>query len=339
MARFYPPIQFLFVQMLCLPLMAQRSQHALEQWHWYPATEKSVFYNTGQQYGFTKVQQQQMYAGMAAVVELIHQTPCINPPAGFEAGVSATICENGCTRGKHMTGLSHILFRALFTTGNGLVERDVEGPSIKVHFNDISRLLTRLPAGAEPYYVERDVIDSFQGFPVYAGGNFVAITKRKQPLFVPVTKEKVLQLEIERQEKELEKNKATFKKTNLEWEPLLRNMPAKDSVAKRDILNNMAAQKTFVEKFEKELLGLKQQLYSLSAAEKKAPALDYYGEKRLVIPNPDFFDPSLPAHAIQLVIIDFNESTLQQNVNSVYRQLFQKIKKSINLKKIWETLQ
>lgn len=338
MARFYPLLTLF--QLLCLSLPAQQRQHAVQQSHWYPATEKSVFYNTGELYGFTKIQQQKMYAGMAAIVELIHQTQGVNPPAGFEAGVSATICENGCTGGQNMTGLSSILFRALFTgVSSSRIERDVEGPSIKVHFNDISRLLTRLPAGAEPYYVEREIVGSIQGFPVYAGGNFVAITKRKQPLFVPVTKEKVLQLEIERQEKELGKNKAAFRKTNLEWEPLLRNMPAKDSITKKEIVNNIAAQKNFVEKFEKELAALKKQLATMPAAEKKATALDYYGEKRLVIPNPDFFDPALPAHAIQLVIIDFNESTLQERGNSVYRQLFQKIKNNINLQKIWAALQ
>lgn len=73
--------------------IAQSRQHALNKWEWYPATEKSVFYRTGEWYGFAKPQQQKMYANMAKIIELIHQTPRINPPKGFEAGVYAAICE------------------------------------------------------------------------------------------------------------------------------------------------------------------------------------------------------------------------------------------------------
>lgn len=318
---------------------AQTRKLALHKWYWHPANEKTVRYQKGEWNGFTKPQQQKMYDNMAKIIELIHQTPCINPPKGFEVGVWANICENGCIKGKIMSGSSGILFRGFFTTNNdSAIERHAEGPSIRIHFNDITRLLSRLPAGAEAYYEEPAVIGSLRGFPVYAVTNFVAITKRKEPLFTPVTKEELLKIEISDKEKNLEKIKADFKKTNNEWEPLLLNMPAKDSALKKEILKNIADQKPLVEKFEKELAASKAKLANLSASERKEPALNYYGEKKLVLPNKNFFDPSLPAHAIQLVVIDFNESVLNEQPNA-YTDLFKQVKETVNMDKILSVLE
>jgi hypothetical protein len=320
--------------------MAQSRQQALHKWYWFPATEKTVFYRTGEWYGFAKPQQQKMYANMARILELIHQTPCINPPKGFEAGISATICENGCTRGKIMSGYSGIVFRAFYTQNNSTtIERDAEGPSFRVYFNDITRLLSRLPAGSEPYYEERDIIDSIQGFPVYAGENHVVITKRKARLFTPISREQLLQIEINEKEKNLKKMKEAFKQSNAEWNVLISKMPAKDSLQKKELLKNIADQKPYIEKFEKELAAHKTTLAALAATERKQPALNYYQEKRLVVPNPNFFNPALPAHAIQLVVIDFNNHTLGYPAGHVYGDLFRQIKKTLDLKKILAVLE
>jgi hypothetical protein len=320
--------------------MAQSRQQALHKWYWFPATEKTVFYTTGEWYGFAKPQQQKMYASMARIMELIHQTPCINPPKGFSAAIAATICENGCTKGKNMIGYSSIVFHALYTQNNSAaIERDAEGPSFRVHFNEITRVVSRLPAGADDYYEEPYVIDSIQGFPVYAGGNFVVITKRKAPLFTPITRERLLQIEINEKEKNLKKMKETFKQSNAEWNAFIGKMPAKDSLQKKELLKNMADQKPYVEKFEKELAVHKAKLAALSAAERKQPALNFYQEKRLVVPNPDFFNPALPAHAIQLVVIDFNDHTLGYPPGHVYGDLFRQLKKTLDLKKILAVLE
>jgi hypothetical protein len=213
----------------------------------------------------------------------------------------------------------------------------VEGPAMRVYFNDITRLLTRLPAGAEPYYEEREVIDSLRGFPLYAAGNFVVITKRKGPLFTPVTKEQLLQIEISDAAKRLEKAKADFRKANSEWEPLLRNMPVKDSLLKKELLKNIADQKPYIEKFENDLRTLKNKLAALSVSEKKEPAYNHYQEHRLVVPNNNFFNPSLPAHAIQLVVIDFNTNVLAEAGS--YGNMFRMIKETLDLEKIQAVLE
>jgi hypothetical protein len=57
----------------------------------------------------------------------------------------------------------------------------------------------------------------------------------------------------------------------------------------------------------------------------------------LVVPNKNFFDPSLPAHAIQLVVIDFNQNVLA-DIGS-YGDMFRMIKETLDLKKILAVLE
>ncbi len=136
-----------------------------------------------------------MLGNMAKVIEQIHQTPVLNPPKGFSAGAYASLCEYGCEVKKQITGESGIIFLEFYRTGNNpQVKVEEEGPSLKLFFNNIDIIVSNNGLNKDDYFEEPDVTDHIQGFPVY--GNLVAITKNKEPLFVPLTKERYLLLAI-----------------------------------------------------------------------------------------------------------------------------------------------
>lgn len=348
---------------------AQDRQPAPEKWAWHPATEKTIFYTTGEWYGFSKTQQKLMYAGMAKVVEIFHQLPSLNPARGFDIGIFASICADGCGHPKIMSGNAGINAHLFFTRGTGTkIERDAEGPSINIFFNDIYRLFGNAPAIRGKFYEEPMIIDTFRGCTVYTGG-LVVITKRKEPLFSAVTKELYLQSEITRKKKELEDIKKKFAggslyqqwlknkdantkafleglsylaktdpaKAKAEKEKFLKSMEQQDSTMKAGEKETVKGQQQMINKWETDIKNEESGLNAMSQSERKATAYTADG-KRYVVPNPGFFNTAAPANALQLLIVNFNENVQQALGDNTYGKLFREIKKTLDIEKLKSVL-
>jgi hypothetical protein len=349
-------------------VIAQPANIDLSKNYWFPASK--VSYSTGKYYGYSQPQIQQMYRNMAEVLEVLHQTPILNPPRGYEAGIWATVCEDGCNVNGIMSGQSGVIFRMFHTKeSNPAFLRDVEGPSMKFFFNDIRRLLTRQPLVPGAFYEEVKPVSELRGYPVYPGGLLV-LTKKKLPLFKYVSREENLKKMISEGEKDLKEIRESFSKgTHYEHymanreenkkailaglEYLAKSDPAKAASEKKKYLENLRKQdsamladkdkeiadrKKFLQTREAALQKLKDELMGLNEAEKASPAVGSNGY-RLVVPNPDYFDKTLPSSSIQLIVIDLNERVQWKNsITMAYAPLFKTIIETMDLSKMTSLL-
>lgn len=253
-------------------VMARQHELAAEKGDWRPAPTQNINFNKAGYWGFPKQLQLDMRANMAKVMEVIHQTPMLYPPKGYSVGTYAVLCEYGCEGKKVIAGESGAIFLEYSRVSSSApVKTDQEGPSLNVHFNHIGRLLSNKGVDPEAVFDEPEIDGYTQGFPIY--GKFVVITKRKEPLFIPITREHKLKLDI-----------AEAK----EWERA-------DQLAK----------------LEKELAAL--------TPEQKKETVIGYNKRTLVRVNPNFYDPKLPASAVQLVLIDLYK---YQKGTRLYDQTF-----------------
>lgn len=352
---------------LALPFTsgAQERQPVTEKWAWRPATGNTVFYTRGESYGFSKAQQKLMYAEIARVIEIFHQVPALNPPKGYDIGIFTSICTDGCGHPKIMSGNAGINAHLYFTGDKGkTMERDAEGPSINIFFNDSYRLFGNAPANRDKFYKEPMIIDSLRGYPVYEGG-LVVISKSKIAIFAAVTKEMFLLSEIKRKKVELEDMKKKFAggsmyrqwlknkeantkafleglsylaktdpaKAKAEKEKFLKSLQQQDSTLKAAEAETLKDQQQMVNKWEADIKKDETRLNSMSGSERKSAAYTEDG-RRYVIPNPAFFNSAAPSHAIQLLIINFNEKVQLSLKDDTYGQLFRAIKKTLDLDRL-----
>jgi hypothetical protein len=350
---------------------AQERIPALDKGTWYPAPAKGISFQRAGYFGFTQQQQLQMRANMARVIEQIHQTPVLNPPRGFSAGAYASLCEYGCEDKKVMTGESGVIFLEYYRSGNNPQAKvDEEGPSLKVYFNSIATIVSNNGLDKDDYFEEPIVTDHIQGFPVYR--NLVAITKNKEPLFVPLTKERYLQLAIAAGKKQVEELKKTAAngspyqqwlktrdagmkgflegldmlaksepaKAKAAREKYLKEMQRTDSMYKADEAKFLRDQQAMIDKPEAEVRSNQRQLDAYTAEEKGQPMLSRNGRPYMQC-NPAFFNKSLPPYAVQLILIDLYK---YQQGNTVilskrHVQLMKDILGTIDLAKLQATLQ
>lgn len=353
--------------------IAQERVPALDKAAWFPAPAKDLSFQRAGYWGFSQQQQLQMRANMARVMEQIHQTPVLNPPRGFSAGTYASLCEDGCS-GKLIAGESGVIFLEYYRKGNNpKVLVDEEGPSIKVYFNNIGKIVDLIGTDENAYFEEPYITDTVQGFPVYRN-SLVAITKSKEPLFVPLSQERYLLIEIEREKKLVEdlkktaaqgspyqqwiKNKeANIKammegldmlaktdpaKAKAEREKFLRGMQQQDSIAKADEAKFLRDQQGMIDKATTAVKEKQQQLASYTAEQKIMPMLAYSGRPYMQC-NPAFFNTKLAPYAIQLILVDLFKYHSGNGVVSTLskrdKQLFQEIRDTIDLRKLLAVLQ
>jgi hypothetical protein len=142
-----------------------------------------------------------------------------------------------------------------------------------------------------------------QGFPYYEPG-IVVITKNLRPIFLPVARERALHFMIAKNRKDGE-----------EMATQAKALPGKSGERQAKVAERFRA---CVDNMEKELA-------TLSPAELAAPAYLARGRipghdalcdpfsssadpdaRRIIAENPDFYDKSLPASAIQVVFVNLN---------------------------------
>lgn len=309
--------------------------------------------------GFSAAQLKTMNDNMAAFMELMHKTPCLNPPRGFEVGTYAGICSDGsCHKSKVMAGTAGYIIREWTTTkDNPVPERAVEGPSINVYFNDITSVLMR-GVFDRTGFAEPEIRKTIAGCPVLEGG-FVVITKSKKPLFKYVSNETVLLAYIKDEETAIDNAVKTFTKGSA-YQQWLRDKPATLKAVKEglDILaqtnpadakakwekiqadyakmeeemkqreaGELAENKKFVASLEARLQNYKKKLADMLPEERKAPARHSNG-KKLVQANPDFFDTTRKATDLQLVIIDLFRYELDERLP---HQLIREIRETLDI--------
>jgi hypothetical protein len=309
--------------------------------------------------GFSAAQIKVFNDNMAAFMELMHKTPCINPPKGFEVGTYGGICLDGsCHQSKVLAGSAGYIIREWTTTkDNPVPERAAEGPSINVLFND-SRSMLKRGVYDRTGFAEPLVVKTIAGCPVLEGG-FVVITKIKKPLFKYISNETVLLAYIKDEEDAIENAKKNFSKGSA-YQQWLRDKPATMKAVKEgmDILaktnpadakakwekiqadyakmeeemkqreaGELAENKKFIAAFETRLLDYKKKLANMPPEERKAPARHANG-KKLVEPNPDFFDITRKSTDLQLVIIDLFRYDLDERLP---HQLIREIRETLDI--------
>lgn len=353
----------IIVVLCCSNSIAQGHPLDSSKAYWFPATPKTVYFNTGLANGFPKTQQQLMYANMAAVMEIVHQQPVLNPPRGFSVAVGATICAEGCAHSGVISAQSGLLCHAWRRKGTK-TERDAEGPGMNFFFNDIYRIFGHHTANERTFYPTPTLMDPFKGFPVY--NNKVVLTKINKPLFVPVTNERWFQETILQKKEALdgvqkEYNKGSMyqqwlkdkdantnafldglkylaqtdpAKAKREKEKFLKDLKVQDSTMKANEQASHGGLLKMITQYKTEIAALETKFNAMNATERKAPSPE---AKNMVVPNPDFFNKKLASSDLQLIVIDYNEGTMSQ-VKDVYGPLFAAIKETMDLKKIFSRL-
>lgn len=310
-------------------------------------------------YGFNTTQVTALRQNMHSFMELIHKTPCINPPVGYEVKVFASVCDDGsCNERKVLTGFSGILIREWFTTKDKPTpEIAAEGPSIKLWFNDINALLKRGSYDADGF-IEPKVEDEIAGCSVFEGG-YLVLTKNKKPLFSNVTREAVLKRQIKEEEAQVVSVKASNAKgsayqywlknepgilkairegldyyaqgdpagAKVKWEKAKADSEKRGQELKANEAKELEDNRKYLKSFEDRLQKFKNELQAMSPAERNTPASDTKGRK-IVVPNPDFWDPARKASDLQLVVIDLFHYKLK---NWLAHDLIREIRKTLDV--------
>lgn len=311
-------------------------------------------------HGFTAAQVNTMRLNMHNFTELIHKTPCLNPPRGYEVGVYVSVCGNGtCYHQKPMAGEAGLIIREYYTTrSRPEPQRVAEGPSIKVWFNDLRHGLDRHNRDKLGYQ-EPEVIDHIAGCPVLKGG-YVVVTKNKKPLYRYVTKEEVLKIHIKDAEDDVKRMteihskgsayqqwlkdkdatlkaikegldvlaktdpagaKAKWEKTKADFEKMGQDLKSQEA-------GQMQENKKAVGSFEKRLQDFRDKLAAMSPEERKQPYLNGNNNK-VVQPNPEFWDPARKPTDIQLVIVDL--FFYHEKEEGLAHDLIREIRRTLNV--------
>ncbi|WP_276483661.1 hypothetical protein [Paraflavitalea pollutisoli] len=362
----------LFAVITSAPAGAQRI-HATDKTAWNPAPTKGYSLQRAAYFGFTPPQQALMRANMAKVMEQLHQTPVLHPPRGYAANLYATLCEYDCEGSKLLTGESTIVFLQYTRKPNStVVERAPEGPSLHVWFNSISRIVSNIGLEKDAFFEEPYVTDTRQGFSVY--GPFVAITRGAEPLFVPITREQYLKAEIKQAKERVEgirktaaegspyqqwlKTKEEAIKGALEgfaWaakidpakakadkEKFLKGMQQQESMYKASEAGYLKEQQGMIDKATNEWNHLQEELASLTPTQKAAPVTGP-GGRTYVQANPRYFNTSLPASSVQLLVIDLYKygqgHHLYNTFSDADKYLFSTLQETVDLKALQALLQ
>lgn len=211
-----------------------------------------------------------------------------------------------------------------YSRRDGGVDVSGEGPTIMIYLNGPIGLGDRFPIvealdDADPaeagVYLEPEKKGEVQGFPIYNG--LIVMTRSQKPLWVPVSRERVLRAMIrEAEQSEAEEQKVIAKappqqrERMLQYRSEMREGLARKGPARLWVLPGERARML---KEELESLGAKgdEDAYvnrqeCLVPERKTASCLveaGTTGATRLVIPNPDFYDRTLPKSAIQRIAI------------------------------------
>jgi hypothetical protein len=111
------------------------------------------------------------------------------------------------------------------------------------------------------------------------------------------------------------------------WEKIQADYAKMEEEMKQREAGELAENKKFIAAFETRLLDYKKKLANMPPEERKAPARHANG-KKLVEPNPDFFDITRKSTDLQLVIIDLFRYDLDERLP---HQLIREIRETLDI--------
>jgi hypothetical protein len=177
----------------------------------------------------TKPAQQQLLDKMHRLRDMLLATPALSSLRGYDWETFSNLKNDHRASFPVVGRVTYIPFP--YREIRGKVESSLEGPPFVIHLNDPEAILSG------GYNVDRDagftvapkIIGDLDGWPVYEG-QFVAITKDRRPLFVPVTEGRYLEVIVGNARRDLAEMKKRFAGT-----------PEDPSVNQRDIESRLAA--------------------------------------------------------------------------------------------------
>ncbi|MFL6549247.1 MAG: hypothetical protein ACJ8OJ_11170 [Povalibacter sp.] len=259
----------------------------------------------------TAASQQALIVKLNQIRGALRATPALANLRGYDWETYASI-KTGTDAASPVVGVvGYIAFAYFKNPKTGALEPSVEGPGLKIHLNDPEVLL---PDGL--YNVDQDArfalepkqIGEIDGFPVYEG-QFVVMSKRGQPLFVPISQETYLNRLIATarkdvadinkqfrsvpedprvQQGEIDSRLAAIKQSRADneqrWAQMSRwpdrvvaeraKYDAKERqwIAEVDDLRTSTPRQRFTRKFDQRLASLEQELAALTAEQKASNA-------------------------------------------------------------------
>jgi hypothetical protein len=302
-------------------------------------------------------EQERLLQKIAVIRDELRRTPALNELRGYDWQFYASI-KNGASLDGPVVGALGYVLHAYVERRDGKVEPSLEGPPLKIHLNDPQQMLLNAlhDVDAEARFAsEPRQTGELDGFPVY-NDEFVFISKRGEPPFVPVSQERYLTRRIAVSKAELKEMAARFKQSpedplanQREIEEGLAAIKAaraeaetrwaamgkwpdrvkaererfdareRKQLAEIEALRTSTPRQRFLRPFEERLAALEAELASLSG-EQRAAAARLPNGARIVTLNPNLYDGSKPQSAIQNIVIG-SPRYLPEVYRQVQRQL------------------
>jgi hypothetical protein len=266
---------------------------------------------------------------VAATCAVISKAPVVNPPKGFNIGLSVEplLGDPYSTSIPHMQIMFANYVYSLNKQSGKIVQARTFGSDLRLTVNNPYILLNQYlrddyeKAGVKPFHYKPDMHRDANGFWVVKGIKMIheaRIVKRKdRPLFIPLTQKQYLKFEIKWEQSRLK----DAKKTVASEKNTIRGVTNKSE--KNSLIKDLASYEEGVTEIEEAIKDYQSEMNIMPAEKLKAPAYispailpskkgHYYSDlvspsakkaRELVRINPTYMDESLSKNAIQLMVI------------------------------------
>jgi hypothetical protein len=158
-------------------------------------------------------QQQQFIAKLNAIRDALRATPALRDLHGYDWETYTSVKTTLDAHAPASAVLGYIVFPYFLNSRTGRTEVSVEGPGMNIYINDPLAILGQnlFNVDMEAHFsAEPKITGELNGFPVY-NKEFVVISKRGQPVFTPVSKERFLNNSLAKKRRELAEIQRDFK--------------------------------------------------------------------------------------------------------------------------------
>jgi len=259
------------------------------------------------------------------ILEIIHRMPSLAQPVGFDVTPFSSAELSSLDRGpdekgpRYISGMVEVDLPAYKQTASGIVtdDRNVAG-TITIAVNDISAVAQGgLGDSAKPYVDQSgrfftstaEPVDTLHGYPVYRVVNdqWVVMRRNDVPFFVPVSRQRFLQYNIDWTEANLGKARANLEKNKA----TLANAPNAANILK-EANEALAAEQSSLDEARKILAAMTPEQRAApafiedAASSGSIPRLlepNSEGANAVVSVNPALMDPNLPRYAPQVIAV------------------------------------
>lgn len=171
--------------------------------------------------------------------DLILATPALKNLRGYDWATFTTVKDHVDASHPVVASVTYVVFPYSKDPSSGKPVSAEEGPPLTIHINDPEAILGQGAFRMDPearFSAEPPSSGQPKGFPIFAG-QFVVMSKRNQPVFLPVSQERYLKRLVERARAELNAMNARFKDVPEDPAATKREVEARQAV-----LNTIRAQ-------------------------------------------------------------------------------------------------